>query len=71
METKEKSQTKLITAHLLSGQTITQLEALNLYRCMRLASIINRLRKTYRIETIPVKDPHTCKNFAKYLYVCE
>lgn len=39
------SQNKLLLAHLQMGGTITSLEAVNLYGCMRLASRICDLRK--------------------------
>lgn len=39
------SQNALIRAWLKAGKTLTSLEALNLFGCMRLASRINDLRK--------------------------
>lgn len=33
-----------ILAHLKQGNTITQAEAIDLYKCYRLSSVINRLR---------------------------
>lgn len=46
------SQSCEILAHLKSGRSITQLECLNLYNCMRLAARIKDLRSQgYAIET--------------------
>ena len=39
-----ESQCKLIAKHLNNGYTLTQLEALRLFSCMRLASRVNDLR---------------------------
>jgi hypothetical protein len=33
-----------ILAHLKQGSTLTQAEAIDLYKCYRLSSVINRLR---------------------------
>ena len=44
------SQTKQIRAHLLKGKHITQLDALNLYGCLRLSAVIFNLRK----EGLPI-----------------
>lgn len=44
------SQKKQIRAHLLKGRTITQLEALNLYGCLRLSAVIYDLRE----EGLPI-----------------
>ena len=44
------TQKKQIRAHLLSGRHITQLEALDLYQCMRLSAIVFDLRR----EGLPI-----------------
>lgn len=56
-----------IRDHLINGQTLTGLEALELFNAYRLSSTINRLRNEgLKIETIKVlKDDGTF--FAKYL----
>ena len=46
------SQRDAILNHLKSGRTITSLEALNLYGCLRLAAIIHTLREEeFQIKT--------------------
>ena len=46
------SQRDAILNHLESGRTITSLEALNLYGCLRLAAIIYSLREEeFKIKT--------------------
>ena len=48
----ENSQMALILNHLLSGEEINPLEALNKYGCYRLGAIIYNLKKEgYRIKT--------------------
>ncbi|MDE2232965.1 MAG: DNA-binding protein [Patescibacteria group bacterium] len=61
------SATKQIEAHLLSGKSISPLEALQEFGCFRLGSIINRLRKRYEIDTILVPNPKDpSHSFARY-----
>ena len=65
MKTK-KSQNKLILEHLRMRGTITPLEALHFYGCMRLASRINVLRNQgQEIETNMIKDKGG-KRYAQY-----
>jgi len=45
-----KSQEAAILRHLQSGQSITPLVALDLYKCMRLGARIWSLKKTYPIK---------------------
>lgn len=45
MNTKPDAQNKMIAAHLKSGKTITALEALQKFGCLRLAARIADLRK--------------------------
>jgi Helix-turn-helix domain len=46
------TQTQQILAHLKDGKTITPLEALNLYGCLRLAAVIFDIKKLgYDIHT--------------------
>ena len=45
MNTKPNAQTKMIAAHLKAGNTITTLEALQKFGCLRLAARIADLRK--------------------------
>ena len=47
-----QTQGQLIRAHLESGKCITQIEALNFYQCLRLASRICDLRR----EGLPVQE---------------
>lgn len=60
------SQAQDILSHLKTGEPITQLEALNLFGCFRLASRINELRDCgYDIET-RIKRTTTGKQIAEY-----
>lgn len=46
------SQAAAILAHLKAGGTLTHLEAIDLFRCARLAARIDELREVgYRIDT--------------------
>lgn len=47
----QESQTSRIAKYLLKGKTLTQLEALRLFGCFRLASRVRELRDRYKIET--------------------
>ena len=59
------SQEKQILRHLQSGRSITPFEALEFYGCLRLASRIENLRKTYPdIETNIIG--HKGKKYASY-----
>ena len=59
------SQNSLILNHLKSGQSITPIDALNLYGSFRLSGRIKDLRyEGYDIETIPVKN--NGKRYASY-----
>ena len=61
------SQNNAILAYMQEGNTITTLEALNLFGCMRLASRINDLRnRGYDIRTDKVVTP-TGKRVAQYV----
>lgn len=52
----KKSQKESILEYLESGHSITQMEALNLFGCSRLAPRIGELRKDgYQIESKPVR----------------
>ena len=46
-----------IREHLLSGRSITALDALNLYGCFRLAARINDLKPEMEIESKPWTTP--------------
>lgn len=60
------SQTQDILKHLKSGEPITQIEALMLFGCFRLASRINELRDSgHDIET-RTKRTTTGKQIAEY-----
>ena len=68
---------ELILDHLLEYGSITDLEALDLYKCRRLAQYIYLLRKDgYEIETVPVSFVHSITGrkaqYARYhLEVCQ
>ncbi len=59
--------TKAIEHHLLTGHSVTPLEALSRWGCYRLGSVIHRLRKKYAIKTEFVVNPRNRKHtFASY-----
>ena len=56
---------KKILTHLQSCRTITSMEAIDLYKCTRLAAIIYSLKdEGYNIESKNVKGTNT--NYARY-----
>ena len=61
------SQSLKILGHLKRGQSITQIQALRLYGCMRLAARIEELRELYPIHTKLVYSKG--KRFARYSLV--
>ena len=66
MENQIKSQTKKIAEHLMSGKSITPIEALNKYGCFRLGARIHDLKhkQGFSIETKTVENEG--KRFAEY-----
>lgn len=64
-----ESQNKKILAYLMNGKRLTQLDALRLFGCMRLASRICDLRRDYphlRIKVESIDTPTTGKRIARY-----
>ena len=62
---KKISQNRMILKHLETQGTINQLDALNKYRCMRLASRINDLKNMgYRIKSRIIFTPES--KYAEY-----
>ena len=64
-----KGKTLQVLNHLKEHGSITQLEAMMMYKSMRLSGIIYRLKHEdgYPIKTIIVKDPETKVQYAKYV----
>ena len=61
---------KRIETRLKAGRSITPLQALQLYGCFRLGSVINRLRKKYTIKTELVPNPKDpAHSYARYKMV--
>jgi hypothetical protein len=59
------TQTEQIRRHLVTGESITPLDALQSYGCFRLAARIDELRKAgLDIET--VKESRNGKSYARY-----
>lgn len=56
------SQSSMVREHLLSGKTLTPLEALADFRCYRLSAIIYDLRK----EGLPIETEILTNRFARY-----
>lgn len=61
------SQSADILKHLKSGKTLTQLQALKLFGCLRLAARIEELRLNNRIECEMVQDDD--KRYGRYRLV--
>ena len=61
------SQTKAIIAYLKKGNTITQMQALKLFNCFRLASRISDIKRMgYAIHKVMVKNMENGKHYAQY-----
>ena len=66
----EKAQAENILAHLKKGRSITAIEALNLFGCLRLSARIYDLRKSgYCILSKTIKN--NGKQYAQYVLVEE
>lgn len=66
-----ESQNKMIKAHLDSGKTITAIEALDQFKCFRLASRINDLKQSgYLVDKRMIELPNG-KRVAQYFKVYE
>jgi hypothetical protein len=64
---KQQSKQNEIKNHLLRGETLTGLQAIDLYGVYRLSSVINRLRKdSLPIETTMVNSSDGKTIFARY-----
>ncbi|RZG46973.1 helix-turn-helix domain-containing protein [Acinetobacter wuhouensis] len=58
-----------VLAHLKTGNTITQAEAINLFNCYRLSAVINRLRNSgYEIVTHNEPNQNRDGYHARYEY---
>lgn len=61
------SQTLGILDHLQRGHSLTPLEAVDLFGCMRLAARVRDLRRAgYPVESEMVKDSGSGKHYARY-----
>jgi len=62
-----KGQNSQILSYMKEGNSITTLQALELFGCFRLASRINDIKNQgHRVEKEMVKTPNTGKKVAKY-----
>ena len=62
-----KSQNAAILEHLQSGKSLTPIQALRKFNCMRLgARIYNLKHQGYAITTELINDPKTGKQYARY-----
>lgn len=67
-----RSQKAAILKHLLTGKSISRLEALQLFGCLHIGARILDLRNEgYGIETGMVKNQHNGKRFARYYMPAE
>lgn len=64
------SQKARILEHMRTGNSITPVEALNLYGCFRLGARIADIKADgYLVHTEMIKDPRTGKRYAQYSLV--
>jgi hypothetical protein len=64
---KERSQNARILDHLMSGRTLNQLEAIELFGCIRLPARITELRQQgFGIDCKMVKNQSTGKVYGQY-----
>lgn len=67
-----QTQTEQIREYLRQGNSLTQLEALNRFGCMRLGARIKDLRDMgERIDSEIIRDDRTGKRYARYRYTGE
>lgn len=65
--TKQIAQQYQILAYMQAGNTITPIDALNLFGCFRLSDVIFRLRKTgHEIITHNERNPNNSGYHARY-----
>lgn len=71
-ERQSQSQTRRILAYLQKGKSVTSLEALDLFGCMRLsARILDIKNQGYEIGDEIVRDVRTGKRYKRYWLVGE
>lgn len=64
------SQKARILEHMMMGHSITPLEALNSFGCLRLGARIADIKaEGYLVHTEMIKDPRTGKRYAQYSLV--
>lgn len=68
MKPGKTSQANLVLEYLRQGHSITSLEALTMFRCLRLASRINELKTEsgVDIKAERINDPLTGKHYSRY-----
>lgn len=67
---KSPTQKEAILAYLMRGNSITPLEALNMYGCFRLGARIAEIKADgFLVHTEMFKDPGTGKRYARYSLV--
>lgn len=69
-EESSSSQKARILEHMRMGHSITPLEALNSFGCLRLGARIADIKaEGYLVHTEMIKDPRTGKRYAQYSLV--
>lgn len=63
---KKETQKRLILRYLRSGRSLTQLQALNMFNCMRLARVVHQLKKEGHPIKSEIISTLTHKHVAKY-----
>lgn len=67
MARQKMTQKERVLNHLERGNNLTQLQALNRFGCMRLASIVNKLKNEgHKIQTEMVYNKRNGKTYASY-----
>ena len=64
--TSRESKTKRVLRHLLSGLTLTPMEAYRSYHTMRLGAIIHTLRNGYKGKTYNIVNLNSSGKYAEY-----
>ncbi len=63
---KKQTQYNNILKYLLAGKSLTQLQAISMFGCIRLGAIIFNIRKEYYVTTDRVKNKAKTGTYGKY-----
>jgi hypothetical protein len=66
MMKKKQTQYQRILNYLLTGKSLTQLQALNMFGCLRLGAIVFNIRKEYYVKTDRIRNKTNGGSHGKY-----